>query len=304
MYSSRGRRLPFVLSAIILMVAASMWGCSSAVQLAGLPRAREGAVDGRPTEWQEGMQIFQDQGIEAGVQNDHDNLYICLRAFERNTARGILVSGLTVWFDHKNGADEKWGIRFPVGVAGSRGGGDREPMPEPEDEAMPDPSRLESRVRESLADLEILDMKSGQATRVSTLTSNQEYGIQVAIRDSLGILTYELKVPRRSTTARYALGEISDGIVGVEVETNAINRQALQRGGRGPGEEARPSGAGGRSGGRGGGRGGNGWSAPGTRWRPEKLRAAEDFPLSAHVAHRILTGARVESVRRGIVQRL
>jgi hypothetical protein len=242
--------LHFLIGGTLVLVA----GCSSTEQLTSEPRSPQGAVDGYATEWEGKWKVLQDGALDVAVQNDPDSLYLCVEVRDRQMVRGIVFSGMTIWFDHKNGAKEKWGVRFPVGLGDP--GTWRRGMGEPgvEAERSPDGQQFREELQQSVREMEIVGSNEKDVTQVSTATSEREYGIKVAMRDSEGPLVYELRIPRASKISQYALGNIKDNTLGIEIETTTMpmmgaGRRPSREGG-GPPMGGRPPGGMGRGRGR------------------------------------------------------
>jgi len=156
----------------------------------------------------------------------------------------MMMRGFTAWFDPDGGKEKTFGIRFPIGMidtgmmfSGRGRDGDPESMRE-------DFSR-------SLVELELIWPKEERRTRLPAANAQ---GIAAAIGDPMDKLVYEIKVPlQKGEDLSYAIG-ISDGKhLGMGLETEEIDREAMRermgRGGSGGG------GRGGRGGFGGGGRG-------------------------------------------------
>ena len=78
---------------------------------------------------------IDDKPIIIGLQNDSNNLYLLLKAEDRDTQMMIMRGGLTVWLDSKGGKNKKFGIRYPVGMRRRQGPpteGSERPMGDPE----------------------------------------------------------------------------------------------------------------------------------------------------------------------------
>ncbi len=254
-------------------------GCSSTEQLTSESRPPEGAVDGYATEWQGTWKVLADGALYVASQNDQDSLYLCVEVRDRQMVRGVVLSGMTIWFDHKSGSKEKWGIRFPVGL-GDLGAWRRE-MGEPrfDQDNSQDRQGFRDALQQSVREMELVGSNEKDVTRVSTATSEREYGIKVAMRDSEGPLVYELRIPRKATISQYALGSIPDNTVGIEIETTKMPTMAGAR--RGDREGGEPP-----SGGRPPGGMGEGRRRPGGF--PEGMRAGGagekiSFSLEVHL---------------------
>ncbi len=221
-------------------------------------------IDGDESDWQEALTYVEGKNVSLGVKNDGEFLYVCLVSTDRMLRRQMMMRGFTVWFDPDGGKEKTFGLRFPIGMIDSgmmfsgRGrGGDPESMRE-------DFSR-------SLAELELIWPEEERRTRLPIANVQ---GIAAVIGDQWDKLVYEIKVPlKKSENFPYAIG-ISDGKhVGMSLETEEIDREAMR-------ERMRRGGfGGGRRGGQaefGGGRRGGAGQRP---QMPERFKLWLSFQL-------------------------
>ena len=186
-------------------------GCSSTKELNSESISGTYVVDGRADEWNgKKMLDLKDTGLLVGIQNDASNMYICLMSTDRTTERRMNAAGMIVWIEPKNG--KKFGIHYPlrmgrssvaegVGSSGSR------------------------------TEMEILGPEKDGITQSSTLTSESDYGIAAAFRDSSGHAILELKIPRKAKQEPYGVG--TDNTLSMNIESGKIE---MPSGGKGQGE--------------------------------------------------------------------
>ncbi|MGA9121210.1 MAG: hypothetical protein WB699_17725 [Bacteroidota bacterium] len=208
------------------------------------------AIDGIPNEWEGKLYIFKDKGLLVGVQDDSRDVYVCVEGLDPSTSRGMMRGGVTIWFDPGSGEQNRFGVHY----GGMHGGAFRE-----QDDQMFHPM--------SPADIEILGPDKAIKMKIPSISSEQEYGLKVALRDSGGAAVFEMKVPRGVKAGDVGLEQIVDKTLGVEVETSKGPTGGSSSSSRGDGER---EGEGGRRGG--GMRGGMG------RGRPEGGEGAEGGP--------------------------
>jgi hypothetical protein len=225
-------------------------------------------IDGKNTEWRDSLIVIDDKETSVGIVNDDEFLYIFLTSTDRGVARQILMRGLTLWFDRDGGNDKKFGIRYPLGMAGNvaRNGG-----------RMDADSVVTDNRREQMArvpdELEIYNSAESEPHRMAISESG---GIEAKYHMSEDTLVYELKVPLTDNMHPFAIGAKAGSFIGVGLDSKGTGE--MQRP-RGEGEENRAPGGGyggrrgvgmGGGGGRRGGFGG-GSNRPGTGVQPEPL---------------------------------
>ena len=68
------------------------------------------------TEWPSGSTVyFEDSGVQLGLRNDSQNLYILFRFGNQAWARAIRMGGLTLWLDNSGKKKKDIGIRYNGG---------------------------------------------------------------------------------------------------------------------------------------------------------------------------------------------
>jgi len=161
-------------------------GCSSTKELNSESLSGTYVVDGRADEWNgKKMLDLKDTGLLIGIQNDKGNMYVCLISTDRITARWMNASGIIVWIEPENG--KKFGIHYPLR------------MRRPSAASWADTSG-------DRTEMEILGPEKDAITQSSTLTSESDYGITAAFRDSSGVAILELKIPRKAKQEPYGAG--------------------------------------------------------------------------------------------------
>jgi hypothetical protein len=253
-----------VLVALILIGGASCGG----EELASSWRERDISIDGDLADWDGALTYFDDHDVTLGLMNDETHLYIAMASDDRVRLMQVLGAGLTLWFDPEGGKEKTFGVRFPVGAAGTG------PPPMAGGQRHDDEEQMRAMLEERLAELEVADLEileSIDATPIA-LSRAEASGIEVQLGWQGGALAYELAVPLNWGLGHpYAIGVPAGETVGVGLETAEIDRQAMgerRRGQRGGGGGMGPPGGG--MGGRGGGMGGRGGPPPGMEM-PEPL---------------------------------
>ena len=231
-------------------------------------------VDGEVTEWTGGSTVyFEDMGVQLGLQNDNQHLYLLFRFSNQAWARAIRMGGVTLWLDGSGKKKKDFGIRYCGGPplselqrtgAPSRGGFRETLTPEQQ-------QRLKD-VEEAAADqITVIERKSNQEI---SLPPDGSGGPAASFASPQGIYTYEFSIPlEKGDVFDHGIGAQPGETVSLGLEWGGISkedRQKMMQGMR-PGGGAGPPGGmgGGPPGGRGGGPGGGPRGGPGMK-APEK----------------------------------
>jgi len=70
-------------------------------------------IDSNQEDWGNRITYFKDENVGIGIQNDSDNVYICLVIAERGHIMRLLRNGFTIWIDPQND-NRVYGIKFPT----------------------------------------------------------------------------------------------------------------------------------------------------------------------------------------------
>src|SRR5208283_1940482 len=194
----------------------------------------------------------------------------------------MVGGGLTIWFE-ADGGNGKWGIHYPVGMAGQG-----KPPQDATQERDGSQEDRDQTIQTALQQLEILGPGKDDRQQFSTL--QQMPGIEVKIGTGTGSVVYELKVPlHKSKDYQYWIGPDNVSTLKVSMETGNFQggrKQNTNTGGEsGEGCEGGGGyggGGGGRrgGGGMGGGRGGGGRGGGGNR---QQGGSSQQFKFDANV---------------------
>ncbi len=89
--------------------------CTSPLIYKSIWQDKPVSIDGKATEWKIPLDYFDDKSkLNFSVSNDNKNIYICVRATEEETQKGIIRNGLQIWFDTVGGKKNQVGIQFPI----------------------------------------------------------------------------------------------------------------------------------------------------------------------------------------------
>lgn len=226
-------------------------------------------VDGEMTGW-DGMTVtyFEDIGVQLGLCNDSENLYILFRFSDQTWARAIRMGGVTLWLDNSGKKKKDFGIRYTGGPSlselqkmrpSSEGGFWESLTPEQQ-------QRLADMQAATADQITIIDKKSDQKI---TLPANGSRGPAVSFASPQGIYTYEFSIPlQKSDVFAYAIGAQPGQTICLGLEWGGISMSDRQRMRQEMGGGMRGGGGGGGMGGGRRGGGGRGGSRGGSRIQP------------------------------------
>jgi hypothetical protein len=194
--------LKVTLFSFSLLQTAIIPGCSSTKELNSESLSGTYIVDGRAEKWNgKKMLDLKDAGLLVGIQNDASNMYICLMSTDRATSRLMTAAGMIIWIEPEHG--KKFGIHYPLPIS--------------------KPSLTEGSISSGYrTEMEVLGPEKDEITQSSTLTSESDYGITAAFRDSSGLATLELKIPRRAKQEPYGAG--IDNTLSMNIESGKIEK--------------------------------------------------------------------------------
>ncbi len=238
--ANQSRRLHLLVS---LVVAFTLFGCSSSVELTSGWSAQDIRIDGDNAEWKDATTRLAGPDVLVGIKNDNKDLYLCLITSNVQTQAQLLALGTTVWFDTEGKKNKSFGIQFPVtGLLQGRRFNQR-----------PNAEDLRRLIEVAQRQLEIVG-PSGEHQRFADKGCK---GIDVHLGYADGTLTYELKVPLHSSADQpYAINADPTKLLAIGLETG--NLADAMRGALNPTSPSSGPAGGGRTGGRSGGGGGTG----------------------------------------------
>jgi hypothetical protein len=259
--------LYFLGISILLLLTSVVWGKDP--NFKSNWRQADIIVDGNESEWAGSFIYLEEIKIGIGIKNDGDNLYVILKTTDANKQRQIMRMGLTIWLDATGKKKKNLGIHYPIGMQAYG-------MPSAIGQQSDEPNNeLKKQFTEMLKEVEILGPEKNDRNRVPRINN---FGIEVSLNDTLGVMIYELKIPLKSTKEfPYAVGANAADIISLGLETGEFNREMMRGerppgrrgerppGGRPPGERGeRPS----------GGRGGDMMPEPIKFWAKVALASA------------------------------
>jgi hypothetical protein len=228
-------------------------------------------VDGETTEWTSGStSYFEDLGLQLGLSNDDQNLYVLFRFNNQAWAQAIRMGGVTLWLDNSAKKKKDFGIRYTGGQPLSDFHGMNPPEQGGFQEAMtPEQQERASEMEKFMADrITLIDKKNNQEV---TLSPDGSGGPVVSFASPQGIYTYEFSIPlERADAFACGVGAKPGQTISIGFEWGGTdeNQKKMKEGaGGGPpgGKSGGPPGgmSGGPPGGMGGGPPGGGRSPQG-----------------------------------------
>lgn len=222
--------------------------------------------DGHPTTF------FEDQEVQVGLSNNHDQLYVLFRFNNESYARQIGMGGLTLWLDNSGKKKQESGLRYiggrrPVADHGreatGRGGFE---------DQLTDEQKERLRKREEIVPHFMVINKDGQDQ--ASLPVDGSRGPAMAFSEVKGMYTYEFSIPMAKTdVVRYGFDAHAGQGVSLGLELG-LDDQARKEMMGGPGGEMGGGPPGGGMGGPPGG-GMSGPGGPGGMSRPEQPEKQE-----------------------------
>jgi hypothetical protein len=217
-------------------------------------------VDGEITEWADlSTSYFEESGVQLGLCNDTENLYVLFRFSNPQWARAIRMGGVTLWMDNSGKKKKDFGIRYTGGPppsdlkepGGPSPGGFRESL-------TPEQQKRLAYVEKEMADqITVVDKK---ANREINLRSDGSGGPAVCFASLQGIYAYEFSIPlEKGDVFDYAIGAKPGEAICLGLEWGGMGGRQRMR--QGMGSEP-PGGMGGGPPGMGGGRPGPGRGGP------------------------------------------
>jgi hypothetical protein len=166
---------------------------------------------------------FENESLVIGFQNDADFLYVFLGTSNKETQMKIERAGVTVWFDGKGGKEKSFGIQYPVKM--------EKPTMSSEKAARPSMNQndLPEKFAGNLDTMEIIGPGKNERVKASI---NNDLGLSVTRNSNSGPISYELKIPLKTTNQTpFAIGADAGSIIGIGLETGKIEME-MKRDGR------------------------------------------------------------------------
>ena len=180
-------------------------------------------IDGIDLEWSGSYKFLEDEKAVIGARNDSTYLYLVFKTVDNQTMQKIIGNGLTLWIDPSGEEEKSFGIQYPIGMMDWN----KSQLYDPVDWGTPDEreKRLKEKSKIMLNELEIITPVGRSQHKYSM---SNPYGIELAIKDTIGTLVYELKIPlTQPIGSMYDLNLITGSKVNIGIETGEIDRQSM-----------------------------------------------------------------------------
>jgi hypothetical protein len=219
---------------------------------------REIIIDAKSDDWLDTLYYFESEMVSLGFFNDESHLYVCMLAEHPMLQAQVVGQGFTLWFDPVGGKEKVFGIKFPIGMQGTR---EQMAFMRTQENEL-DRDKMRKAFEKSLADLEVL----GPRDVKKLIPVEEAKGIEVKVRNETGLFVYELRVPLKPDEEHpFAIGTDAGNAIGIGLEIPEIKRDEMRKEmqGRMGGQGGMPPGGGrGGMGGMGGGMGRRGGQRP------------------------------------------
>jgi hypothetical protein len=197
-------------------------------------------INGNQEDWGNRIIFFKDENIGIGIQNDSNNVYICLVTSNRAHVMRALRNGLTIWIDPQN-KNRTYGIKYPIGMSNDmmfnyqqNQNGDYQDM-----------GSMMKKYESSLNEFELVN-KDGEL--LSAIPVKNDYGIELKVNLTRDQLVYELKIPLdHSINKGFFVNTTPGSHIRLGFEEGKFDRSQIQQrnkengfeGGSGEGDEGR-----------------------------------------------------------------
>ena len=180
-------------------------------------------IDGIDLEWSGSYKFLEDEKAVIGARNDSTYLYLVFKTVNNQTMQKIIGNGLTLWIDPSGEKGKSFGIHYPIGMMDWN----KSQLYDPADWGAPEEreKRLKEKSKIMLNEMEIIAPVGRSQYKYSM---SNPYGIELAIKDTIGTLVYELKIPlTQPIGSMYDLNLITGSKVNIGIETGEIGRQSM-----------------------------------------------------------------------------
>jgi|SRR6185312_16816036 len=260
-----------------------MAGCSSPLVYSSVWQDKQVTIDGKATEWKIPLDYFDDKTkLNFTVTNDKNNLYLCVRATENETQKGIIRSGMQIWIDTTGGKKNQVGMQFPIIERGANGqeasSKHSDSYESSESSASMDNMTGANNLKKHYKGISKEIKLTGFTNAINGLAQvPNTYGINACLNwDTNSIMIYEVCIPFNTFYKNSLSLSDSNKVFGISFMVSESQRN---NGGGGGSEGGGGRGHGG-GGGMGGGMGGGGMHGGGGSSEPEVLTTHIKFRLA------------------------
>ena len=144
-------------------------------------------IDGNQEDWGNTINFLKDENIGVGVQNDSDNVYICLVTSNRAHIMRALRNGFTIWIDPQND-NRTYGIKYPIGMSNDM-------MFNYKEKQDGNYQGMGSMVKKYLSSMNEFELVNKDGELLSGIPVKNDHGIKLKVDVTSDQLVYELKIP-------------------------------------------------------------------------------------------------------------
>ena len=182
-------------------------------------------IDGNQEDWGNTINFLKDENVGVGVQNDSDNVYICLVTSNRAHIMRAIRNGFTIWIDPQND-NKTYGIKYPVGMSNDM----MFNYQEKQDDNYQDMGARMKRYLSSMNEFELVN-KNGKLLSGIPVINN--YGIKLKINVTRDQLVYEIKIPlSHSINNGFFVNTTPGSKIRLGFEEGQFDRSQMQKGNR------------------------------------------------------------------------
>lgn len=213
---------------VALISCALVMSCSKTVYTATELKENFKA-DGNASEWETPFSHYDAKSkLQYAIANDHENLYVCIKASDQQTQMKMIMGGMNIYLDAKGKKSEATFLAFPLA---KQGGQQRQMNPG----KRPDVSKMKRDFVNSLKEMHLTGFFNPVQNGITPLQN--KYGINVALDwDANDILIYEAVIPLKTFFKNELTASDTLSKIGIGIKLNGIEiPQMLGGGGMPPG---------------------------------------------------------------------
>lgn len=184
-------------------------------------KTSEITIDGNDSDWGNTLTYMKDSKLLFGVQNDNENLYLCLVTNDPDLENKIVRMGLTVWLDREGGDRHVFGIKYPLSFQ-ELGRSSSNRSPEDMNRQPMDRNQIDERLLSRQTEVEIIGKSKDDVTRIP-ISELKGLKLKVGIKDYR--MVYEMQIPLHpANDAPYIINADTGSTVSIGLITGTIDR--------------------------------------------------------------------------------
>jgi hypothetical protein len=210
---------------LIFVIILTSWfaGCQTNGQLAAW-RHRDISIDGTMNDWSGYLTFNEDSNLAFGFLRDSSCFYFCLVTDDPDMRRQIVGRGLIVWLEGDKRAENRIGIKFPLGMMAS--GLPRQDFIRNQSETGDENTDLSFENFWNELEIQIPGEKTFSRYSINEIAQS---GLEVRAGMAMEQLVVEMKIPiKREESKPYSLGSGNVSSVNLEIETPEMDQEAMR----------------------------------------------------------------------------